>query len=145
MRSVVGRRMLHWGCGSQYVSNQSASLKLKVLDCVFIHSLVGYLKEGDIPEDVRVKCNDMLVKNSFDEKNVLQGWNPLDMRYACPRDALQHATFRQNYGCTYMIIGRDHAGVGDYNGPFDAQKIFDQIPPNVDSKKHLLTQQLKID
>ena len=122
-----------------------AKIAVEVCDGVFIHSLVGNLKPGDIPAEVRVKCIDALVKNYFVEKNVLQGGYPLDMRYAGPREALLHATFRQNYGCTHMIIGRDHAGVGDYYGPFDAQKIFDRIPQNADPKKRLLTQPLKID
>ncbi|KAL7714034.1 Sulfate adenylyltransferase [Entamoeba marina] len=122
-----------------------AKLAVEVCDGVFVHSLVGNLKPGDIPAEVRVKCIDALVKNYFIEKNVLQGGYPLDMRYAGPREALLHATFRQNYGCTHMIIGRDHAGVGDYYGPFDAQKIFDKIPTNADPKKRLLTQPLKID
>ena len=122
-----------------------AKIAVEVCDGVFIHSLVGNLKPGDIPAEVRVKCIDALVKNYFVEKNVLQGGYPLDMRYAGPREALLHATFRQNYGCTHMIIGRDHAGVGDYYGPFDAQKIFDRIPQNADPRKRLLTQPLKID
>jgi len=70
---------------------------------------------------VRVKCIDALVKGYFVEKNVLQGGYPLDMRYAGPREALLHSTFRQNYGCSRMIIGRDHAGVGDFYGMFEAQ------------------------
>ena len=122
-----------------------AKIAVEVCDGVFIHSLVGNLKPGDIPAEVRVKCIDALVKNYFVEKNVIQGGYPLDMRYAGPREALMHATFRQNYGCTHMIIGRDHAGVGDYYGPFDAQKIFDKIPYNEDPKKRLLTKPLKID
>jgi len=99
-------------------------IAVEVCDGVYIHSLVGNLKPGDIPADVRVKCIDSLVKNYFVEKNVIQGGYPLDMRYAGPREGLLHATFRQNYGCSKMIIGRDHAGVGDYYGAFDAQEIF---------------------
>ncbi|EDR26276.1 sulfate adenylyltransferase, putative [Entamoeba dispar SAW760] len=122
-----------------------AKIAVEVCDGVFIHSLVGNLKPGDIPAEVRVKCIDALVDKYFVKKNVLQGGYPLDMRYGGPREALLHATFRQNYGCTHMIIGRDHAGVGDYYGPFDAQKIFDKIPYNADPKKRLLTQPMKID
>ncbi len=103
-------------------------IAVEVCDGVFIHSLVGNLKPGDIPADVRVKCIDSLVKNYFVEDNVVQGGYPLDMRYAGPREALLHATFRQNYGCSKMIIGRDHAGVGDFYGMFEAQTIFDKIP-----------------
>ena len=103
-------------------------IAVEVCDGVFIHSLVGNLKPGDIPAEVRVKCIDALVKNYFVEDNVVQGGYPLDMRYAGPREALLHATFRQNYGCSRMIIGRDHAGVGDFYGMFEAQTIFDKIP-----------------
>ncbi|MBW2643985.1 MAG: sulfate adenylyltransferase, partial [Deltaproteobacteria bacterium] len=84
-------------------------IAVEVCDGVYIHSLVGNLKPGDIPADVRVKCIDSLVKNYFVDKNVVQGGYPLDMRYAGPREGLLHATFRQNYGCSRMIIGRDHA------------------------------------
>ncbi len=103
-------------------------IAVEVCDGVYIHSLVGNLKPGDIPADVRVKCIDALVKNYFVEENVVQGGYPLDMRYAGPREGLLHATFRQNYGCSRMIIGRDHAGVGDFYGMFEAQTIFDKIP-----------------
>lgn len=103
-------------------------IAVEVCDGVIIHSLIGNLKPGDIPADVRVKCIDTLVKHYFVEKNVVQGGYPLDMRYAGPREALLHATFRQNYGVNKMIIGRDHAGVGDFYGMFEAQEIFDRIP-----------------
>jgi sulfate adenylyltransferase len=98
------------------------------MDGVYIHQLVGKLKAGDIPADVRVKAIQVLVDNYFVKGTVVQGGYPMEMRYAGPREALLHAVFRQNYGCSHMIIGRDHAGVGDYYGPFDAQKIFDEIP-----------------
>ena len=84
-------------------------IAVEVCDGVYIHSLVGNLKPGDIPAEVRVKCIDALVKNHFVEANVVQGGYPLDMRYAGPREGLLHATFRQNYGCSKMIIGRDHS------------------------------------
>ena len=105
-----------------------AKIAVEVMDGVYIHQLVGKLKAGDIPGDTRVKAIGALVDNYFVEGTVVQGGYPMEMRYAGPREALLHATFRQNYGCSHMIIGRDHAGVGDYYGPFDAQKIFDQIP-----------------
>ncbi len=105
-----------------------AKIAIEVSDGVFIHQLVGQLKPGDIPADVRVRCIDTLVENYFDKSRVVQGGYPLDMRYAGPREGLLHAIFRQNFGCTHMIIGRDHAGVGDYYGPFDAQEIFHQLP-----------------
>ncbi|MDL2274924.1 sulfate adenylyltransferase [Desulfosarcina sp. OttesenSCG-928-G10] len=119
-------------------------IAVEVCDGVYIHSLVGNLKPGDIPAEVRVKCIDALVKNYFVEENVIQGGYPLDMRYAGPREALLHATFRQNYGCSRMIIGRDHAGVGDFYGMFEAQTIFDKIP-NPGNGKGLLCRPLKID
>jgi sulfate adenylyltransferase len=117
-----------------------AKIALETLDGLFIHQLVGKLKPGDIPADVRVKCIDTLVDNYFVKDSVIQGGYPLDMRYAGPREALLHAVFRQNYGCSHLIVGRDHAGVGDYYGPFDAQKIFEEIP-----RGSLETQPLKID
>jgi sulfate adenylyltransferase len=117
-----------------------AKIACEVMDGVYIHQLVGKLKEGDIPADVRVKAIEVLVNNYFVKGTVVQGGYPMEMRYAGPREALLHATFRQNYGASHMIIGRDHAGVGDYYGPFDAQKIFDQIP-----KGALKCQNLNID
>ncbi|WDN89470.1 sulfate adenylyltransferase [Desulfosarcina sp. BuS5] len=120
-------------------------IAVEVCDGVYIHSLVGNLKPGDIPAEVRVKCIDALVKNYFVEANVLQGGYPLDMRYAGPREGLLHATFRQNYGCSKMIIGRDHAGVGDFYGMFEAQTIFDKIPTPSEPGKALLCTPLKID
>jgi sulfate adenylyltransferase len=120
-------------------------IAVEVMDGVFIHSLVGNLKPGDIPAEVRVRCIDSLVKHYFVEKNVLQGGYPLDMRYAGPREALLHATFRQNYGCSHMIIGRDHAGVGDFYGMFEAQTIFNKIPSPKEKGKALLCKPLMID
>ena len=105
-----------------------AWIAIEVCDGVYIHQLVGKLKPGDIPADVRVKAIDALIENHFRKERVMQGGYPLDMRYAGPREALLHAVFRQNFGCSHLIVGRDHAGVGDYYGPFDAQKIFHEIP-----------------
>ena len=105
-----------------------AKIAVEVSDGIFIHQLVGKLKPGDIPADVRVRCIDTLTELYFDKSRVLAGGYPLDMRYAGPREGLLHAVFRQNFGCTHMIIGRDHAGVGDYYGPFDAQEIFHKLP-----------------
>ncbi len=107
-----------------------AWIAVEVCDGVYIHQLVGKLKPGDIPAEVRVKAIDALVNKYFRKERILQGGYPMEMRYAGPREALLHAIFRQNYGCTHLIVGRDHAGVGDYYGPFDAQKIFNEIPPN---------------
>ncbi|MBI5325699.1 MAG: sulfate adenylyltransferase [Ignavibacteriae bacterium] len=117
-----------------------AKIALEVSDGLYIHQLVGKLKAGDIPADVRVKCIDKLVEFYFVKDSALQGGYPLDMRYAGPREALLHALFRQNYGCTHMIIGRDHAGVGNYYGPFEAQDIFDELWDGA-----LLCKPLKID
>lgn len=113
---------------------------IETCDGVFIHMLLGKLKPGDIPADVRQKAIDVLIENYFVKDTITIGGYPLDMRYAGPREALLHALFRQNYGCSHLIIGRDHAGVGEYYGPFDAQKIFDEIP-----KGSLETLPLKID
>ncbi len=117
-----------------------AKIAIEVCDGLYIHQLLGKLKPGDIPADVRVRSIQALVDHYFVKNTVIQGGYPLDMRYAGPREALLHALFRQNYGCSHMIIGRDHAGVGNYYGPFDAQKIFDEIPRDA-----LLTKPLKID
>jgi len=117
-----------------------AKIAIETCDGVLIHQLLGKLKAGDIPAEVRVQAIDKLVEHYFVKNTCIQAGYPLDMRYAGPREALLHALFRQNYGCSHMIIGRDHAGVGEYYGPFDAQKIFDEIPEGA-----LETQPLKID
>lgn len=105
-----------------------AWIAIEVCDGVYIHQLLGKLKPGDIPAHVRVRAIDALISKYFRKERVIQGGYPLDMRYAGPREALLHAVFRQNYGCSHLIVGRDHAGVGDYYGPFDAQRIFQEIP-----------------
>ena len=105
-----------------------AWVAIEVCDGVYVHQLLGKLKPGDIPADIRVKAIDALVNKYFRKERVIQGGYPMEMRYAGPREALLHALFRQNYGCSHLIVGRDHAGVGDYYGPFDAQKIFNEIP-----------------
>ncbi len=117
-----------------------AKIAIETMDGVLIHSLLGALKPGDIPAEVRSEAIGVLVKNYFAPNTVIQAGYPLDMRYAGPREALLHALFRQNYGCSHLIVGRDHAGVGDYYGAFDAQKIFDEIP-----KGSLETVNLNID
>jgi sulfate adenylyltransferase len=105
-----------------------AWVAIEVCDGVYIHQLLGKLKPGDIPADVRVRAIDALVNNYFRKERVIQGGYPMEMRYAGPREALLHAVFRQNYGCSHLIVGRDHAGVGNYYGPFDAQTIFHEVP-----------------
>ncbi len=117
-----------------------AKIAIETCDGLLIHSLLGNLKPGDIPAEVRAHAIIELTKNYFVAKTVVQAGYPLDMRYAGPREALLHALFRQNYGCSHQIVGRDHAGVGSYYGPFDAHHIFDKI-----AKDALETQALKID
>ena len=117
-----------------------AKIAVEVCDGVLVHSLLGNLKPGDIPADVRTRAIAVLIERYFRKGTVLQAGYPLDMRYAGPREALLHALFRQNYGCAYLVVGRDHAGVGSYYGPFDAHHIFDEIPPDA-----LAIQPLKID
>ena len=115
-------------------------IAIEICDGAMIHQLLGKLKPGDIPADVRRDCIDVLMDNYFVKGTCVQAGYPLDMRYAGPREALLHALFRQNFGCSHLIVGRDHAGVGDYYGPFDAHHIFDEIPRDA-----LETKPLKID
>ncbi len=117
-----------------------AKIAIETLDGVLIHSLLGKLKPGDIPAEVRSNAIGTLIEKYFSDNTVIQAGYPLDMRYAGPREALLHALFRQNYGCSHQIVGRDHAGVGDYYGPFDAHHIFDEIDADA-----LETLPLKID
>ena len=116
-----------------------AKIAIEICDGVLIHSLLGALKPGDIPAEVRQEAIKTLIDNYFRADTVIQAGYPLDMRYAGPREALLHAVFRQNYGCSHLIVGRDHAGVGDYYGAFDAQTIFESV-----GKDDLITQPLKI-
>jgi sulfate adenylyltransferase len=107
-----------------------AKVAIEVCDGVLVHSLLGNLKPGDIPADVRTRTIAVMIEKYFRPGTVVQAGYPLDMRYAGPREALLHALFRQNYGCSHLIVGRDHAGVGNYYGPFDAHRIFDEIAPD---------------
>lgn len=115
-------------------------IAVEVTDGVFIHQVLGKLKEGDIPAEVRTQAIQAMIDNYFRPGTVIQAGYPIEMRYAGPREALLHALIRQNFGCSYLIVGRDHAGVGNYYGPFDSQHIFDQLWPGA-----LLTKALKID
>jgi len=117
-----------------------AKIAVEICDGLLIHQVLGKLKPGDIPADVRVRAIDALVENYFVAGTVIQAGYPIEMRYAGPREALLHALFRQNFGCSHLVVGRDHAGVGDYYGPFDAHDIFDELAPG-----SLETLPLKID
>lgn len=98
-------------------------------DGILVHMLLGQLKPGDIPADVRDACIRKMVELYFPPNTVMITGYGFDMLYAGPREAVLHALFRQNCGCTHFIVGRDHAGVGDYYGGFDAQTIFDEKVP----------------
>jgi sulfate adenylyltransferase len=117
-----------------------AKIAVEICDGLLIHQVLGALKPGDIPAEVRVNSIDSLVRNYFVEGTVVQGGYPIEMRYGGPREALLHAVFRQNFGCSHLVVGRDHAGVGNYYGPFDAHHIFNEIPEH-----SLEIQALKID
>ncbi len=109
--------------GHEYI----AKIATEISDGLYIHQLIGKLKADDLDAHIRVQCVDAVVSNYFQQSRVVVGGYPLNMRYAGPREALLHAIFRQNYGCTHMIIGRDHAGVGDYYEPLAAQQIFSEL------------------
>jgi sulfate adenylyltransferase len=115
-------------------------IAMEVSDGVFIHPIVGKLKAGDIPAEVRMKCYRVMLENYYLKDRVVLKVYPMEMRYGGPKEAILHAIIRQNFGCSHMIIGRDHAGVGKYYGMFDAQNVFDELEPGA-----LHIQPLKLD
>ncbi len=117
-----------------------AKIAAEVTDGVFIHQVLGKLKAGDIPAEVRTRAIQAMIDNYFKPNIAIQAGYPIEMRYAGPREALIHALIRQNFGCSHLVVGRDHAGVGSYYGPFDAQTIFDDLWPGA-----LQCRPLKID